>query len=241
MYLVTRPRASPGRGERAWSPGPPGDDSSARHWPPPLPSPAHCLWWVIHVGFIKVDSCVGPQPQPLNNILQRGRKGFKRRTDDILVSSFCDNATLSDSLDSISKCLLLISGLGAGLGWLLTRWSLSVSELGSPTVTVPVTFTNNNNPVITNSVDVDVAATNTNNDNDQLTQNTQNTNNNSNGKRRRREISLRSRHRIIRIKEERSWAPVGVQKGGRIELVPVLSCIETQQSLLGFNDTQPGS
>ena len=44
MYLVTRPPAPPGRGDCAWSPGPPSDDSPAGHWPPPLPSPAHCLW-----------------------------------------------------------------------------------------------------------------------------------------------------------------------------------------------------
>ena len=84
----------------------------------------------------------------------------------------------------------LSSGLGAGLGWLLTRGSLAVSELGSPTVNVPVTFTNNNNPTITADVDVDVAATNTNNDNDQIDQDTTNTNNNSNGKRRKREITM---------------------------------------------------
>ena len=43
----------------------------------------------------------------------------------------------------------LYSGLGAGLGWLLSRLTLAVSELGSPEVNVPVTFTNTNNPVIT--------------------------------------------------------------------------------------------
>ena len=41
-----------------------------------------------------------------------------------------------------------LSGLGAGLGWFLTRWSLSVSELGSPSVSVPIEFTNNNRPTI---------------------------------------------------------------------------------------------
>ena len=47
----------------------------------------------------------------------------------------------------ISNYLYL--GLGAGLGWLLSRLTLAVSELGSPEVNVPVTFTNTNNPVIT--------------------------------------------------------------------------------------------
>ena len=111
-----------------------------------------------------------------------------------------------------------VFGLGAGLGWLLTRWSLTVSELGSPEVkyfqfflceifhflfkifnffvkyfqvNVPVTFTNTNTPTITLTSNSNVAATNTNNDGD--TSNQSGTNNNSNGgrrRRRRREVRL---------------------------------------------------
>ena len=77
-----------------------------------------------------------------------------------------------------------VFGLGAGLGWLLTRRSITVLKLGSPTVNVPVTFTNTNTPTITLTSNSNVAATNTNNDGD--TSNLSATNNNSNGRRRRR-------------------------------------------------------
>ena len=78
-----------------------------------------------------------------------------------------------------------------------TRWSLTVSKLGSPEVNVPVTFTNTNTPTITLTSNSNVAATNTNNDGD--TTNQSGTNNNSNGRRRRRRREVRIPDNLVRI------------------------------------------